>query len=323
MRYIRRKKREEMIAVLMATYNGETYLREQLDSILSQTLQDIKIYIHDDGSKDATVDIVKEYMAAFPNRIFLVEGEPTGSGRMNFLYLLGQVEADYYMFSDQDDVWLPEKAEKCMEALSRMEKENGDIPLLTFSDMKVVNEDLSVIDNSFMYYNQLDPYHLTFNRLVVQNTAAGCTMLFNRRLRDEAVRYKKAEHIEHILAHDWWMILTASALGEVRYVDEPLSLYRQHSGNLVGAVKETGIKKKLKLVYWLVTFTHVKLTKERIEHFVLQGQELAVLPLKGEPAKIVKGLRKFYDMNKIERVRFVRRFKLFRNKRNLWQEICL
>ena len=125
------------IAILMATYNGENYLREQIDSILCQTNQDWTLYVQDDGSKDATLDIIKSYD---DERIVLVDVGLTRQGAcMNFMSLLNMVESEYYMFCDQDDVWFVDKVEK---SLGRMKKEEmyygKDKPILVFSDASVI-----------------------------------------------------------------------------------------------------------------------------------------------------------------------------------------
>ena len=97
------------IAILMATYNGETYLKEQIDSLLAQTCQDWHLYVHDDGSKDGTVAIVKGYAEQYPEKVTLLDYPPQGGPCKNFLSMMEKVEAPYYMFCDQDDVWMPEK----------------------------------------------------------------------------------------------------------------------------------------------------------------------------------------------------------------------
>jgi Glycosyltransferases involved in cell wall biogenesis len=313
-----------MIAILMATYNGEKYIKEQLDSILNQTYKDITCFIHDDGSTDGTIDIIKKYAEDYPDKVRIVEGEPTGGSKNNFLFLLKEVEADYYMFSDQDDVWLPHKISTLKSGLDEIEQELGDkaadTPVMVFGDMKVVDEKLDVINDSFIRYNDLDTENLSINRLVVQNVVAGCTALFNRKLRDEGLKYKNQEKLRW---HDWWLVLIASGKGKIAFHNESLQLYRQHNDNSIGARNDKGLKKYMQLVYWLVTMSHVKETKDRIRIFVEQATELDNIELPNEARKIVKVMKKYNSMTKIQRIRAFRRFKIYRNKRNLWQLICL
>ena len=313
-----------MIAILMATYNGEKYLEEQIDSILVQSYGDFKIYIHDDGSEDNTVNIIKKYVEDYPDKIVQVEGGPTGGSKNNFLYLLKNVEADYYMYTDQDDVWLPEKIAALKAKMDATEAEVGNdaasTPIMVFGDMKVVDENLDVIAESFIKYNNLDTKHLTFNRLVVQNVVAGCTTLFNRALRDEGLKYRDADKLRW---HDWWLALIACGRGKLAFEEKSLQLYRQHGDNSIGAEEETGIRKTLKLIYWFVTMSHIKTTKLMISNFVTQAAELDVIDLKGDNRKIVQVMKKFDSMSKVQRIRCFRRFDIKRNKRNLWMLMCL
>ncbi len=308
-----------MIAILLATYNGEKYIFDQLESIRTQTYQDFICFIHDDGSKDKTRTIVKNYCQQYPEHFKEVEGPPTGGSKNNFFFLLKNVESDYYMFSDQDDIWLENKLSVLMGKMREIENDKT-IPTLTFSDMEVVNETLDQIHYSFMNYNRLDPKDLRFCRLVVQNVAAGCTMLFNRTLRDESLKYG---NIEKIRWHDWWLVLISSGKGKIEYVDQRLQLYRQHSNNSIGADKEIGINKIIKLIWWTITLSHIRTTKDMIQNFVLQAAELDEKQFCGDNRKIILVMKRFYQMNKIKRIRCFRRFDIGRNKRNLWMQICL
>ena len=136
-------------AVLLAAYNGQKYIGEQLDSLLAQTVSDFKVFIHDDGSTDGTLGIILDYAARFPDRLCIVEGTSQGGAKENFWFLLKSVEADFYFFCDQDDVWLPEKMEKQIEALNET---NNSSMALVFSDMFVCDESLGIISESFWDY---------------------------------------------------------------------------------------------------------------------------------------------------------------------------
>ena len=139
----------EKIDVLMATYNGEKYLREQIDSILNQTYSNINLIISDDCSTDKTQEILKEYEQKDSRVILKLHKERFGIIK-NFEYLLNQVKSDYYMLSDQDDVWLPEKIEKSFKKLN---DENAD---LVFADLEVVDENLKTIYPSYGDYMLLN-----------------------------------------------------------------------------------------------------------------------------------------------------------------------
>jgi len=309
-----------MIAILLAAYNGEEYIARQLDSLLEQSESGWKCYIHDDGSNDRTLDIIGSYIAEHPDRFCLLPGESTGGAKNNFLYMMRNVEEDYYMFCDQDDCWLPDKIKIMYRRIRAMRRRYGDIPLLAFSDMKVVDKDLNTINESYMKYADLDPRRSQFRYLISQNTVPGCVAIFNRELRDRSNVYR---NIDDIRWHDWWISLIAAATGRISYVDQPLSLYRQHGDNNVGAVADRGPDKVKRILKAAGSFSQVRETKERIGHFVRQARELSCAKLPGTAGEIVAGFQNFDSMNKFQRQRFFIRYRIFRNKRNIWQLLCL
>ena len=231
------KKKE--IAILMASYNGGAFIATQLDSILSQTYRNWKLYIHDDGSTDDTMNIIKKYVSKFPQKIFIVKGPRTGGAKYNFFYLMNEVNADYIMFSDQDDYWLPTKIEKTLKKLLELENNNPHIPVVTYTDLSVVDQNLKIISNKMSRYQALKMTNTHFNKLMIQNVVTGCTMMINKACRDLAI---KCKDYDSIIMHDWWCALIASHFGKIGYLDEPLILYRQHGDNSVGAKKVYDIK---------------------------------------------------------------------------------
>ena len=175
----------DAVAILLATYQGERYLRAQLDSLLGQSEAGWKVFAHDDGSKDGTAAILREYAARDPERFCLIEGAGTGGAKNNFLFLTGQVEASYYMYCDQDDVWLPDKVEVTLRAMKELEREQGrDRPCLVHTELKVVDASLREICPRLSEYQGIEPGKLTLGRLLAQNTVTGCTMMINRALRN-------------------------------------------------------------------------------------------------------------------------------------------
>ena len=216
----------------MATYNGERFVGEQIESVQAQTYGNWHLLVSDDCSTDGTLAVVRRY-AAEDERIRIVsEGVRHGGAKENFFALMAKSEAPYAMFCDQDDVWLPEKVEKSLAALRALENEHGeDAPLLVFCDMKVVDSELNVIHESFEKSSHFDPSRLAFRQLLAHNVAAGCCMILNK-LLVEVCQQSNGEGVE---MHDWWAMLVASAFGQIGFIDEPLSLYRQHGTNEVGA----------------------------------------------------------------------------------------
>lgn len=221
-----------MITILMAVYNGENYLSDQIESILSQTVREWKLVIQDDCSTDKTAEIAMSYVSKYPDKIlFLQRSTPSGSARSNFFSMMKYADSEYVMTSDQDDVWLPQKIEVTLNKLTEIEKKVGkDRPILVHTDLKVVDSDLNVLSDSLFRYQKLNKSNGEFSRLLVQNIVTGCALMVNRALVN-----KVQVEPQNAIMHDWWFALIASAFGCIGFVDEPTVLYRQHSGNEIGA----------------------------------------------------------------------------------------
>ena len=221
-----------MIDILMATYNGEHFIKGQIDSILSQTNTNWKLKIRDDGSKDNTLSILKEYQSKYPDKIEIVEDNKGNVGVINnYSILLSRANADYTMFCDQDDVWLPFKIEITLKKMQVIEKLNPDKPVLVHTDMKVVDSNLNVISESFFKFQRLNPNIKKVNSLVIQNNVTGCTSMFNKKLKGRI----KLPLSEHVIMHDWYIALNAAVFGVIEHIPQVTMLYRQHGSNSVGA----------------------------------------------------------------------------------------
>ena len=219
------------ISILLATYNGEKFLQEQLNSILNQSYSNWHLYIHDDNSTDNTVKIIKEYVSKYPDHITFFDDDISfKSASLNFSYLMQKVSSDYLMFCDQDDVWKRDKIEVTLEKMKEAEKRYPQKPILVHTDLEVVDENLNTIDKSMMHYQGLNPYKKDFYHFVVQNKITGCTVMINSALA------KLAQPIDsEAIMHDWWIALVASAFGKIAYVPKSTILYRQHTANDTGA----------------------------------------------------------------------------------------
>ena len=221
------------IDILLATYNGGRYLAEQIQSLLDQTYTRWRLIIRDDGSSDDTLSVVHQYRERYPDKITLIEdGEGNLGPCRNFARLLEHADADYTMFCDQDDVWLPTKIALTLEKMSELIAKYGkDVPLLVYTEMKVVDENLSLISDSYWKHQAFNPESgRRLNRLLVGNVIIGCTMMFNRTLRELSLPFPR-----EALMHDWWLGLVAVVLGKSDYLREPTTYYRQHKSNVVGA----------------------------------------------------------------------------------------
>ena len=219
------------IAILMATYNGEKYLGEQIDSLLAQTYKDWHLYIHDDGSTDNTNAILQEYAQKHSN-IHVLEYESQRGAMGNFLSLLQRVEADYYMFCDQDDVWLKQKVELSFEEMKRQEAACQGKPVIVYTDLYVTDAALNITCNSFWQEICLYPEFITtFDEMAASTAITGCAMLFNRQVKDNVLF-----PATHATMHDAW--ITACTLrknGKICPIFQQLVYYRQHEDNCVGS----------------------------------------------------------------------------------------
>ncbi|MCC9730316.1 glycosyltransferase family 2 protein, partial [Streptococcus agalactiae] len=212
--------------ILMATYNGEKFLAQQIESIQKQTFKEWNLLIRDDGSSDKTCDIIRNFTAKDSRIRFINENEHHNLGVIKSFFTLVNYEvADFYFFSDQDDVWLPEKLSVSLEAAKH---KASDVPLLVYTDLKVVNQELNILQDS-MIRAQSHHANTTLLPELTENTVTGGTMMINHALAE------KWFTPNDILMHDWFLALLAASLGEIIYLDLPTQLYRQHDNNVLGA----------------------------------------------------------------------------------------
>lgn len=231
-----------MVSILMSTYNGEKFIEEQIDSIRRQNYRQLILIIRDDGSTDATIDIIRR-ASECDNRIIFINDESGNLGPAgSFSRLLREVKTEYFMFSDQDDVWLPDKVERTLSCFTDKNK-----PQVVFTDLVVVDERLEPLADSFMQMSRFDAYSgKELNREIIQNIVVGCTMAGNRRLLEFSGLAERPPPASMIM-HDWWLALVAVCFGDLIFEDRPTILYRQHGNNCLGA-KESGFFNYLKLL---------------------------------------------------------------------------
>lgn len=228
--------RSSKIEILLASYNAEKYIVPQIDSILNQSYEKVSIIISDDGSTDKTLNILRNFRDKHEN-ITLIQNNSENKGHLgNFSYLSSYAKkgsADYFCFSDQDDVWHSDKLTVLMEKMALLEKKHGKkTPILVHSDLRVVNSNLEEIAPSFIRYQGLpNPAKHQFSKLLLQNIVTGCALMINRALLEKATPIP-----EEALVHDWWFALCAKYFGILYYIDTPLIDYRQHGLNSIGAI---------------------------------------------------------------------------------------
>ncbi|MDQ7062027.1 MAG: glycosyltransferase family 2 protein [Sulfurimonas sp.] len=233
--------KENNISVLLSTYNGDNYLEEQLDSLLSQTNKNFRIIARDDCSNDNTLNILNTYGI----EILASKTNLGAKGSLSALleYAVQNSDSNYFMFCDQDDVWKNDKIEKTLAKMLEIEKNYSNIPVLVHTDLKVVDEELTILHQSFMSYQGIEAKYNNLNNLLIQNTITGCTMMINRKLAKVCLPIPSES-----IMHDWWIGLVASKFGKIAYVDKATINYRQHNKNSVGA-KQFNLKYILENIY--------------------------------------------------------------------------
>lgn len=217
----------EKVQVLLSAYNGEKYIKKQIESILNQKEVEVSLLIRDDGSSDKTIEIIGK-LADENSNITFYKGENLGPAR-SFMDLLNKSnEVSYYAFADQDDVWEPKKL---ISAINKLKEENK--PELYMSALEIVDEELNSIE-----IKQVDG-NFTFEGAMIKNFATGCTLVLNKKLRDIIKSYNPT----YLIMHDSWITRVCYAIGGNVIIDEDYYIkYRQHTGNVLG-YKDEGLQK--------------------------------------------------------------------------------
>ncbi|HFI0333127.1 TPA: glycosyltransferase family 2 protein [Streptococcus suis] len=288
------------VNILMSTYNGQQFLAEQIRSIQDQSYTDWTLFIRDDGSSDNTKEILKDFERQ-DSRIHLIDSDKSDNLGVikSFHKLVNHDRADYYFFSDQDDVWLPNKLE-----LSLKEAQNylADLPLMVYMDLKVVNQDLEIMTES-MVKSQSHHANTELVQELTENTVTGGVAMINHALAE------MWQVTDDILMHDWYLALLASAFGNLVFIDQPGELYRQHSDNVLGARTLSKRFKKwirphiLFAVYW-----------DLIKNSQKQARHLLQMPLSQSNRELIEAFVTIMDKPMLERFRILRKYGLKKNK---------
>lgn len=236
------------VQILLSTYNGVTYLKPLMDSLLQQDYHQVSILVRDDGSSDSTADLLQEYAANYKN-IQVVFGQNVGFVR-SFLHLieLADSNADYLALCDQDDVWQPNKISEAIECLQQYSQ---DIPLLYGSRAVLVDKNLKILGHT-----KIPQKKLSFQNALVECTLLGCTSVFNQATRQLLL----GKFPQYAYGHDWWIYLVVSAFGSVLYDCYPKIMYRQHDTNVFG-----------------ISPSIIKTFQMKIHRFLSQGQQQLVV----------------------------------------------
>lgn len=233
--------------IALATYNGGRFVSELLLSISNQSLRPARIIVADDGSTDGTRNLVSKLCDALGLPVVWCGGGERLGACANFGRVLLQTQEQYVFLADQDDVWDQNKVERTLEAVVRAERRWGSAaPVLAHSDLRIVDEGLKVLANSYFKSQGLTESRVGFCDLLLQNIVIGCTTVVNRPLLEMALPVPVGAGM-----HDWWLALVAAAFGHIETVAETTVAYRQHGSNEVGArrIDVDFIRKKVSALY--------------------------------------------------------------------------
>ncbi len=275
------------IDILMATYNGEFYIENQLLSLIGQTYKNWILYIHDDGSCDDTLSIIKKFQQ-IDSRIILIEDKiKFGNAGANFLHLLQFSKSDYIIFCDQDDIWFESKLE------------------VLYNDIKKINTPAAVYCNAYAYDGvkiisnkvSLIERDCLSNSLFLNSGVQGCSLMFNKSLRNLALDFP-----EYIYMHDHYITMLSITFGKLIYIDKSLMLYRQHNTNVTGNVPKS-FKDRLNTFFSsspIIDRNHYKANKSLYENFKNKLTE--------KEKKIYLTYLNFPDFNLFEKIIFIYKY---------------
>jgi glycosyltransferase involved in cell wall biosynthesis len=214
------------VIIFMATYNGQCFLDEQLDSIAKQTYKNIEVWVSDDGSSDETYNILKKHQTYFPKNSFFIQSGPRKGFVANFLSLVctNAAKSDYYAYADQDDYWKADKIQKAVDCLSQVSSHQ---PAMYCSRAELIDK-----HGKRLGYSNRFSKEPSFLNALVQNICSGNTILMNQKARELLTA---AGSDVNVICHDWWSyLLVMGAGGKIIYDPSPMIGYRQHPMNLIG-----------------------------------------------------------------------------------------
>ena len=306
--------KQKKIAILLATFNGEKFLDEQLKSIFNQYDKNFDVYVIDDKSTDNTLKILSKW------DINLTKNKVNIGSKQSFFKILNvafnKKNYDYFFFCDQDDIWDKDKLSIFTKVFKSI-KHQENIPCLIHSDSRLIDYENNVSFDSFWKYDYLDPSKNSLNRLLVQNVVSGCMSAINRKLADILLSNNKPKN--YMPPHDYWLALLASALGKIIYIPHQTMSYRQHGLNQIG-VKRYSPKK-----YFSTHFRSILIPFRRFvnlfkpssfdinDDHINQAKEFLVIYKNILSNKHVKLLNEFISLSS-RRLRIFHTFNIIKNR---------
>lgn len=299
-----------MISIIMGTYNGERYIKEQIISILNQDFCEWKLFIFDDGSTDSTEKIALEFVKKYPDKIFYNKNTVNLGAAGNFFNGTKKAlelapENQYFCFSDQDDVWVEDKLTRSLKKLIKAEGKQKQ-PTLVYSDVAIADKDLNILKNSYFKSAKIDFRKTELNYLLMENKVIGGTVMFNKSLLeieiDAEKRGLKPEKFAKM--HDWWFALIASGFGNIDIIEGFTEYYRQHENNVIGG-ESFGI-------YLISRLQKVSEIRKRIRENIEQAEGFLKYFNVSLSEKNIHMIEEFIKLKKVDFFR--KRIIIFKNK---------
>lgn len=287
------------ICILLSTYNGEKYIKELLNSVLNQSVNNYKTLVRDDGSIDHTQELLNEFKSNFPDVIFSIKDNKGNLGpRDSFFELLKHADGNYFLYCDQDDIWYENKIKVMVQKMESIERKYGkEMPLLVFSDMNIIDEKGFEIHKSFLKYSKFRISDITNGLLC--GFIPGCSMAFN----DAAKKaYFSAPSYR---LHDTHLYLMVYLLGKIEYIPEPLMAYRIHGNNTIG------LKKKPSYHVLVKDFVKYIFQSKNYRQIILNDYFKHIDCIKGSVGKDLLNAKEVYDLERVNELSYLERKKWY------------
>lgn len=310
--------KNDRITIIMATYNGERYLKDQLDSLCLQSVLPSLLYVSDNGSTDGTLEVLEKFrdIAPFETVIEHHEGPkaaPSFRAMENFMHAIRHVDGDYLLFCDQDDYWLPEKIGETVRAIKAIESDKGiDTPVLVACDSLVTDSSLKpTSDLSTFEKTKINANSCCISSVLAGGVFQGCMMGFNRALLKLLA---KGEVVQEMSMHDIWAAMIASSCGVFTIIDKVLLYYRIHDTNTSSSVRNRerhrdGLLKRLT--------ESLKSERRAMEIRSKRAKRLIMLfedEVDESVRPIVEEFAALYEHNKLARIAILTRYRILRQR---------
>lgn len=287
--------------IVLCSYNGSIFIEKQIRSILEQNIQPRKIIVSDDHSNDNTVELIKDVCHIFNfSNLEVIRGKKLGVIH-NFLSSIELATSEYIFLSDQDDIWLPNKAEEFLSAFAKLDPSK---PTLVFSDASLIDEDGYGMADSFFSYQGITSDIMADDSILYRNCVQGASCAINRNLQELIKDSLPLINTNNLYMHDWWIALLARYYGQYYFINKPLLQYRQHSRNQVGV-----FNKNFRLLYYITRF---KIYFKNFKKAIKQAKEFEYFSYrytKKNSILLGKEHRKYSSVSKIK-VMFIKLLKM-------------